>query len=324
MKLRTKIALAVVAFVVSATGLAAAIGRPPTTHPVVAAELGAPVSASILEALVEQPGPLDADTIVAADWAVDRGGLINLDSEEAKKEHLTAGPEPIVIFLHAIRHPMRGLYLIDTGAERALHGTDRSGSAVGPIMSKVLPLDALRVRTDTASFLANEPAPPAGVLFTHLHFDHVMGTPDIPNDVPLYAGPGETTGRTAAGFVVAPMTDRELAGKGALREWRFEPDPDGKFDGIVDVFGDRSLFAIWAPGHTPGSTAYLARTKKGPVLFVGDACHTRWGWAHRVEPGEFSADRARSKKSLAALEDLVARHPTIEVRLGHQEASVKE
>jgi hypothetical protein len=56
------------------------------------------------------------------------------------------------------------------------------------------------------------------------------------------------------------------------------------------------------------------------VLYVGDACHTRWGWEHHVEPGTFSADRPKSVASLEQLEDLVLRHPTIEVRLGHQDA----
>jgi N-acyl homoserine lactone hydrolase len=95
--------------------------------------------------------------------------------------------------------------------------------------------------------------------------------------------------------------------------------PDGLFDGVLDVFGDGSLWAIWVPGHTPGTIAYLARTLTGPVLLVGDACHTAWGWEHDVEPGSFSVDRAKGAESLARLERFVARHPKIDVRLGHQE-----
>jgi hypothetical protein len=37
-----------------------------------------------------------------------------------------------------------------------------------------------------------------------------------------------------------------------------------------------------------------------------------------VEPGTFSGDIEASKKSLAELRSLVARHPKIEVLLGHQ------
>lgn len=122
---------------------------------------------------------------------------------------------------------------------------------------------------------------------------------------------------------VGAAIDAELEGKGPLREWRASPDPDGVFEGIVDVFGDRSLFAIAVPGHTPGSTAYLARTPSGPVLMVGDACHTRWGWENGVEPGTFSNDREHGADSLARLERFVAKHPRVDVRLGHQLMNAK-
>lgn len=100
--------------------------------------------------------------------------------------------------------------------------------------------------------------------------------------------------------------------------WRFAPDVDGAFDGLLDVFGDQTFWAIHVPGHTAGSTAYLARTTTGPVLLTGDACHTIWGWEHGVEPGSFSSDRAQSASSLARLRRFVAKHPTMDVRVGHQ------
>jgi glyoxylase-like metal-dependent hydrolase (beta-lactamase superfamily II) len=86
----------------------------------------------------------------------------------------------------------------------------------------------------------------------------------------------------------------------------------------VDIFGDGSAFAISVPGHTPGSTAYVLRTPNGPVLLTGDTSHTRWGWDHGVEPGSYTADQPTNLKSLQFLKDLVGRHPTMEVRLGHQ------
>jgi glyoxylase-like metal-dependent hydrolase (beta-lactamase superfamily II) len=104
-----------------------------------------------------------------------------------------------------------------------------------------------------------------------------------------------------------------------VREWPYAPDSDGRFAGVVDIFGDGSVWALSVPGHTPGSTAYLVRTPGGPKLLVGDASHTSWGWIHGVEPGTFSADRPRSAESLATLRDLVRDHPAIEVYLGHQQ-----
>lgn len=46
---------------------------------------------------------------------------------------------------------------------------------------------------------------------------------------------------------------------------------------VVDIFVDGSAFAISVPGHTPGSTAYVLRATKGPILLTGETCHTRWG-----------------------------------------------
>jgi glyoxylase-like metal-dependent hydrolase (beta-lactamase superfamily II) len=181
-------------------------------------------------------------------------------------------------------------------------------------------VEKLVVRTDTATWIAAQRDKPAGVFVTHLHLDHVMGMRDLPAGTPVYVGPGEATSRSVEGWLVRSITDEALSRKGTLREWRFTPAPraDAAFDGVIDIFGDGSLWALHVPGHTAGSVAYLARTQDGPVLMTGDACHTAWGWQHGVEPGSFSTDRARSAESLRRLKALVARHPAIQVRLGHQ------
>jgi len=150
----------------------------------------------------------------------------------------------------------------------------------------------------------------------------VSGLPDVPDETPIYAGPGETGDRSWQHIVVGPNIDRALDGKGPVREWAFEPrneeEAAGPFEAVLDVFGDGSVWALHVPGHTPGSTAYLVRTPDGPVLLVGDASHSAWGWEHGVEPGTFSSDRPRSAESLARLRAFAAAHPAIEVRLGHQ------
>ena len=85
MKRRTKIALAVVAAFACTTGAAAAVGRPPSTHAVTPSDLGGTSRASELERLVDVPGPITAETVVAADWAVDREGLLNLAAPAATR-----------------------------------------------------------------------------------------------------------------------------------------------------------------------------------------------------------------------------------------------
>jgi glyoxylase-like metal-dependent hydrolase (beta-lactamase superfamily II) len=176
----------------------------------------------------------------------------------------------------------------------------------------------MKVHTALGDYLAAHSDKLAGVMLTHAHLDHVAGMPDVPHGTPIYAGPGECTGTSLLNFAVRGPTDRALDGQGPVSEWAFQPDPDGRFDGVIDVFGDGSLWALYVPGHTPGSTAYVARTKTGPVLLTGDVSHTAWGWANGVGPGSFSADQARGRVSLARLRRLAAEHPAMQLRLGHQ------
>jgi glyoxylase-like metal-dependent hydrolase (beta-lactamase superfamily II) len=216
-----------------------------------------------------------------------------------------------------VRHPTRGTFIIDTGVERALK-EDPDHAAVRGLVASVMHLERMKLNVPLGAWLEKEPTPIAGVLLTHLHLDHVTGMAEVPKATPVYSGPDEVGTRSFTNLFVRASIDRALEGHPPLQEWGFEADPDGRFDGVLDIFGDGSLWAIWVPGHTPGSTAYLARTKNGPVLFTGDASHTAWGWQHGVEPGSFSNDIDRSKESLARLKKLVEEHPSISVRPGHQ------
>lgn len=306
----------VVVGLAAALGLFVAVGVRASDHPTRPSDLGRPSSTDAMEALIDRPGPLTVETVVSAEWRVDRSGLLNLGHPAARAAGLRDGLEPIEIYLHVVRHPTRGRFLVDTGVERALRD-DPSRAAIRGLVADAMHVEHLRVRRDTASVVAAE-GPIAGVFLTHLHLDHIAGMPDVPRGTPLFAGPGETSQRFFLNAFVKATTARELEGHQPLQEWRFTRDASGRFEGVVDVFGDASLFALWVPGHTAGSTAYLARTTTGPVLFAGDTCHTAWGWRHGVEPGDFTRDRARNVESLRRLRALVQAHPGVSVRLGHQ------
>ena len=297
--------------------LGACAGCALTTHPTGPSQLGTARSSAELLAVIDAPGPVTLETVIAADWKGQRSGLLNLDHPAARAARLTDELLPIAIYFHALRHPARGLYLVDTGVERAMR--DRPGdAAVRGMVASVMKLKTMVVREPLGDWLSAQPDTPQGVFLTHLHPDHVTGLADAPRGTAVYAGPGEASSRALVNAALQPNMDRAFAGKAALSEWPFAPDATGRFDGVVDVFGDGTVWALWVPGHTPGSTAYLVRTPAGPVLLTGDACHTRWGWEHGVEPGSFSSDLPRSAKSLARLRRLVAEHPSIEVRFGHE------
>lgn len=54
------------------------------------------------------------------------------------------------------------------------------------------------------------------------------------------------------------------------------------------------------------------------MLFTGDSCHTRWGWEHQVEPGEFTADHAQNRDSLGQLASVATALPGLTVMTGHE------
>lgn len=284
-----------------------------TSHDSAPARQGQSIPLAQVEATLGTPGPVQVETLRAADWQVARAGLINLDHPRAQA--LTDGPEPVGIYLHALRHPSRGLFIVDTGVAHNIKAQD--GSPIGGLVARGADLDAMHVHVDTRRWLAGQERRLSGVFLTHLHLDHILGLPDVPASVPVFAGPGEAQVRGFGNMFVQGTTNRLLAGRGPLQTWNFQ-GPDEQLR-VLDVFADQSVFALHVPGHTPGSTAYLVRSPEGPVLIVGDACHTSWGWEHAVEPGTFSHDQPRSVRSLQQLKALVARRPNLHVRLGHQE-----
>lgn len=287
-----------------------------STHATRPATLGKAASAEAMEALIDRPGPIQVETVVGADWAVTRAGLIDLTDPRAKAAGLTDGDEPIQIYTHVVRHPTRGTFLIDSGISRRVVDDPR-GVGIGWAVRKVMHTERIHVQTDTAALERRLP-PLSGVLLTHLHLDHISGLPDVPGQVPIFTGPGDAAERELLFMFSQGTIDNVLGPHDAIQELAFAPDPSGRFAGVLDLFGDGSLFAILVPGHTAGSVAYLARTPRGPVLFTGDTSHTRWGWEHDVAPGKFSSDRQRNAASLVALRGLAARHPSLDVRLGHQ------
>ncbi len=285
----------------------------PTHHGAVAgARSPAPTD---FEALIDVPGPIRLETVASADWEVDLSGVLDLSDPKAVAAGLTDRKEPIQIFFHAIEHPTRGLHIVDTGVEVALRDAPEDAAIRGMVAS-AMHAEKMVFHAPLGEWLAGRPL--SGVLLTHLHLDHVSGMGDVREGTPVWTGPGEIHERSLMNLFVRGSTDRALDGVGDLQEWTFDADPSGRFAGVVDVFGDGSLWALSTPGHTTGSTAYLARTVDGPVLLTGDSCHTRWGWDNDVAPGSFTGDAAGNADSLARLRKLAADHPAISVRLGHQ------
>ncbi len=294
-------------------------GCAPTTHLLQPTRMGKNVSDATMEQQLDVPGPVRLETVTSATWAVPLSGLLNLKNPQAA--HLQDRLEPISVYAHVLRHPVYGNFLVETGVSaQLLQRPDDYG--LNWLLQKVMKFHQMQLQKTTADILAGLDGPLAGVFLTHLHIDHVSGLPDVAPNVPLYVGTHEATATYYLYSATQGAVNALLAGKAALQEWPFamRPEPLGKdtFEAVLDIFGDASVFAIYTPGHTAGSTAYLVRSTQGPVLLVGDTSHTQWGWDHGVEPGSYTRDQARNRENLRKLKALVARHPGMQVRLGHQ------
>jgi glyoxylase-like metal-dependent hydrolase (beta-lactamase superfamily II) len=109
-----------------------------------------------------------------------------------------------------------------------------------------------------------------------------------------------------------------LRGLDTLRVIDFSQAPEMPPLGrALDLLGDGSLWAIATPGHSAGHVTYLVNAETGPVLLVGDASHTAWGFAHDVAPGKV-VDAAAARASLARLRAFTTQFPQVRVVYGHE------
>jgi N-acyl homoserine lactone hydrolase len=231
-----------------------------TTHPTTPADIGTPVSSSAMEALIDQPGPIGLKT-VGSSWAAPLSGLLNLKDPKAVHAGLKNHKEPIQIYLHVLRHPTQGFFLIDTGvAEQFVK--DPAAVGVGRVLRKYGGIQQMEGQPSTAAVIASERVPLKGVILSHIHLDHVSGLPDVPNDVPIYIGPNEANASLFLNLFAQGTNDGLLAGRPPLKEFQIPRGPRWAPRG-----GDRRLrrqLVLRDPDPRPyRRTPVLSRTHNG-------------------------------------------------------------
>jgi glyoxylase-like metal-dependent hydrolase (beta-lactamase superfamily II) len=175
-----------------------------------------------------------------------------------------------------VRHP-RGDLLIDTGlGERA-----REHFATMPWPMRTLTQLALH-RSAAAQLTAAGYARTglAGIVPTHVHWDHISGVPDFPG-VPVWLNDVEREFARDGG---ASSALYRSFGDVPTRAYTFEPRAYLGFERSFDVWDDGSIVLVPAPGHSPGSIiAFITLPSAKRFALLGDLVWQRDGITRPAE-----------------------------------------
>ncbi|MGK3987465.1 MBL fold metallo-hydrolase [Sorangium sp. So ce136] len=223
--------------------------------------------------------------------------------------------DPLPIYAHLIRHPVRGDALIDAGLSAAFE-RDPFGDIRAPaswlhrVAGTRFTLPAGR---SIGAQLARVGSRPRQIYLTHVHGDHTAGLGELPRDVEIVTGAHEAddlAGHLGYGHFAEGATLSELPFARGV--------PMPPFDVAIDVWGDGALWALPTPGHSRGHVSFVVNAESGPVLLVGDASHYAWAFEHGIGPrGPSERDEAVGQRSLDRLRELVRTHPSLRVVYGH-------
>lgn len=187
-----------------------------------------------------------------------------------------------------VRHP-KGILLWDTGLADQMAETKGGVDGGGGTRFIVTATLAGQLKA-----LALAPADITYVAFSHMHFDHT-GNANLFGASTWILNRAELAwAESKPGPFVQP--ESYAAYKGAKTQL---------IDGDYDVFGDRSVRILKAPGHTPGHQVLMLKLgKSGTVVLSGDLYHVRENRTHRRVP-EFNTERADTLASMDRVERIV-------------------
>jgi glyoxylase-like metal-dependent hydrolase (beta-lactamase superfamily II) len=214
-----------------------------------------------------------------------------------------------------IRHP-KGDLLIDTG----LGSQARAQFAEQSWLMRTF--SALTLRSAAAKQLREagyDTTQLAGIVPTHVHWDHISGVPDFPG-VSVWLNDVERAFIAEGGHASALMRSFEGV---KTRRYAFVDQPYLGFARSFDVWGDGSIVLVPAPGHTPGSIiAFVTLPSNKRVALLGDLVWQTDGirlpaerpWLSRRQ---VDVDSAQVRSAIEHVAGLSARFPELMLLPAH-------
>lgn len=198
------------------------------------------------------------------------------------------GPMPIPSWL--IEH-RQGLVLFDTGLHADLvHDHGKLGQNQKFFTPDFNDGEQLSRRLDSAGFSA---ADITHVVFSHLHFDHVGGTVELPNARIVVQESEWDAGHQPKliQYGLYDPTDYDVGHEVEL------------ITGAHDVFGDGAIRCLPTPGHTVGHQSLRLELESGPVVLTGDCVYTR-NHIETMSVPDFGFDSDQQLESMRELQRL--------------------
>jgi N-acyl homoserine lactone hydrolase len=241
--------------------------------------------------------PRDISLTTFRTGVVHMDACLNLDPASSKQADCDHTPRDLAVLVHGVHHPRFGDFLIDTGFDDSFAKHPPYGNYteamqffnwINGVTNRQEPGE------DLAAQLAHFNIHPRAVFFTHFHPDHTGGVPALGPRTEFIFGKAE------ASFLARAAVANHFSGKSNFSSIDFSVAPSMLPLGpSVDVFGDGSLWAISAPGHTDDDIAYLVNGAT-PVLLTGDASHFAWAFKTGVAPRGW--DKAGTARGYVSLE----------------------
>jgi len=258
----------------------------------------------------KNPKEITLKTFKTGELDVQYSGLLNLKHDKAKK--IQDKTVRIPVFAHVLKHNKFGSYLIDTGLD-----SNTQKKPNGNITGLLLPLYGntgyQKKEQNIASILKDLKISLKGVFLSHLHGDHSSGALDLPSSISYYIGKGEVYLNYKYLYYCDFFKKDSKVFELDFTHIKKMPIV-GK---SIDFFGDGSLWAIYAPGHTDAFVAYLINGIEGPVLVLSDSCSLKKGFDMAIGPGSFSSNIAEGQKTLNKFITFKKKYPKVRLLYGH-------
>jgi glyoxylase-like metal-dependent hydrolase (beta-lactamase superfamily II) len=259
--------------------------------------------------------PRDISLTTIQTGVVHMDPCLNLDPASPKQADCDHTPRDLPVLVHWIHHPKFGDFLIDTGFDESFAKHPPYGSYT-EAMKLFNWANGVTNRQepgmDLAAQLTRLNVHPTAVFFTHLHPDHTAGVSALAPQTEFVFGKAE------ASFLARAATANHFPASAKFYGIDFSAAPSMPPLGpCVDLFGDGSLWAISAPGHTDDDMAFLINGAS-PVLLTGDASHFAWAFKNGVGPrGWNDAGTARGRVSLERLRAFALAYPSVRLMYGN-------